>query len=117
MKEQNPDIPFIVTSHHHKATIAFANDGKIDKLILDPRGLLVCVDGLYYYIDKASVINAVRALRDNLKLRHTSKEICFTQFGAEIGHELGKAIETMSTEIKTLQKKCEESYGEATNSG
>jgi hypothetical protein len=116
MKKQNPDIPFVAQAYYHKATIAFASDGEIDTLILDPRGLLICETGAYYYISKASITNAARALRDNLKLSHRTKEICFTRFGATIDSELGQAIETMTTEIKTLQKKCEGGDSHTTDS-
>ena len=121
MKKQNPDIPFMVQIRYHKGILHLPDEAAIDKLILDSRGLLLCDEGAYFYISSRTVCNAARVLRDTVRSQRSKTvrlQLEFTHFGeTAIDVELGKAIEVMSTEIKTLQKKHEESYPEATSGG
>lgn len=122
MKEQNPDIPFVVTMYYDKGTLQLHSEEAVDALILDPRGALLCGAGIYYYFPSQTVCNQARVLRDNIRSQRSKKvsrgELRFLRHDeAAIDSDLGKAIEAMSNEIKTLQKKYEESYPEATNSG
>ena len=119
MKEQNPDIPFVVHRKYKEFRLGLGTDAQIDALLLDPRGILVEYAGSYKYISKTVVANAIRILRDRRKLALSVKpELMFNaQMGDAVWYEVGRIIETMSTELKTLQKKYDESYPEATSSG
>lgn len=124
MKEQNPDIPFVVqiASGFNKGTVFLPDEGAVDTLILDPRGVLLCKCGVYYYEPKAKVCNAARSLRDKIRSSRGGKprlELIFSTYDTDMFDEveLGKTIEVMASEIKTLQKKHEESYPEATSGG
>ena len=119
MKQQNPDIPFVAHRKHSTFRWGLQTDTQIDALLLDPHGILVEYAGSYKYIAKNEVANVVRVLRDRLKIApKTLRELEFSaQMGIPVNSEVGQAVETMSTEIKTLQKKCEENYPEACSSG
>lgn len=108
MKEQNPDIPFVVQQSHGMGRIFLDSDELLDKLILDPRGILSNKQGAYVYICKRIVTNAARVLRDQRKLSRNPKPNLVLQFAPACGNgidsELGKAIEAMAEEIKALEK-------------
>ncbi len=106
MKEQNPDIPFIVRRKSSKICLGIGTNEQIDTLILEPRGILVEYAGSFKYISKREVVNAVRVVRDRLKLYPaTLREI---EFNAAVGdgvlYEIGIAIEAMAAETRTLKK-------------
>ena len=124
MKEQNPDIPFVVqiSGGFNKGIVYLPDEEAVDALILDPRGALLCKSGAYYYESKAKVCNAARSLRDKIRSNRGGKphlELVFTTFNNNMSGEveLGNAVEFMVAEIKTLQKKYEKGYPEATSSG
>ena len=119
MKNQNTNIPFVV---HRKSSIArlyLGTDEKVDTLLLDPQGILVEYAGSYGYISKAEVANAVRVLRDHLKLDSSIvKELRFdAQIGDRVLGELGLAIEIQAAKIEALQKKCEENDSHTSDCG
>ncbi len=121
MKEQNPDIPFVVRTKGKRGTLHLKNEAAVNALILDPRSILLCNEGAYEFVAPQTVCNAARVLRDKLRNSHATDNRLVLEFymhnAGIVSSAVGHAIESMVAEIKTLQKNHEESYPEATSSG
>lgn len=114
---QEMNVPLTLSSKGSRVPLKLKNDAEICDLILDPRGIVWRMQGLYAYMPKSKVVNELRALRDQREIakykRDLNKLWLSWSEGWKIDAEIGEALFDCAEKLRGLKRLCKTAIANA----